>query len=142
MRRVISVFAVGLLILLFRSVRGSLQSARPRPTPSRSSATSCRQPSARGRFVQWEGLTVRHIAFEGVDAERLAPLPDHLAQAVGRRSIRRILLKACASCLRPASLKPLPSKESGKETAWRSFFKGEPRTFIGTVSVDGAKGAT
>ena len=32
----------------------------------------------------WAGLPVRGIAFEGVTASRLAPLPEHLAQGIGK----------------------------------------------------------
>ena len=34
-------------------------------------------------FAQWEGLPVRRISFEGVEAARLTPLSGHLAQAEG-----------------------------------------------------------
>ena len=99
------------------------------------------QPAA-DPLEQWQGLPVRAISFEGVPGSRLAPLPDHLAQAVGkplmaedlRRSLRQLFATGLYETL---------EVEGARETGGvRLIFRGEPRMFIGTVGVDGAKGAT
>jgi outer membrane protein insertion porin family len=93
-------------------------------------------------FAPWQGLPVRTIAFEGVPASRLEPLAGHLPQAEGAPfdsdDVRRSLRQLFATGL----------YESIEVTASRAadgvalVFKGTPRTFLGTVSVDGARGST
>jgi len=51
------------------------------PTPGAEADPAARTPS--DSLIQWEGSPVRHIRFDGVSVERLAPLPGHLAQAEG-----------------------------------------------------------
>jgi outer membrane protein assembly complex protein YaeT len=87
-------------------------------------------------------MPVRRISFEGVDPERLAPLPGHLPQAEGaplsslelRRSLRQLFATGLFETIE-ATASPLDGGAA-------LVFRGTPRTFIGTVSVDGAKGAT
>jgi outer membrane protein insertion porin family len=93
-------------------------------------------------LTQWEGLPVRRISFDGVSLDRLAPLPGHLAQAVGAPLNREELKKSLRQLFRPACLKPLRWRASAKGTAWPWSFAERRAVFIGTVSVDGAKGAT
>jgi outer membrane protein assembly factor BamA len=93
-------------------------------------------------FAPWQGLPVRTIAFEGVQAARLEPLAGHLPQAEGAPfdsdDVRRSLRQLFATGL----------YETVEVTASRAadgvalVFKGTPRTFLGTVSVDGARGST
>ncbi len=91
---------------------------------------------------QWQGRLVRSITFAGVDPSRLEPLSEHLAQTVGaplnaenlRRSLRQIFATGLYETI-DAAASPL-------EDGVALLFEGTPRTFIGTVSVDGAKGAT
>jgi outer membrane protein assembly complex protein YaeT len=93
-------------------------------------------------LAHWEGLPVRHISFVGVSADRLVPLPGHLDQAEGaplsreelKRSLRRLYLTGLYETI---------SVEGTREQEGVALtFRGRPRTFIGTVSVDGAKSAT
>jgi len=70
-------------------------------------------------MAQWEGLPVRHISFEGVAADRLTSTRGHLPQVEGAPLLRENV----AASLRVALI-----------------FRGASRMFIGTVSVDGAKG--
>ena len=89
-----------------------------------------------------EGLTVVRISFEGVSADRAAPLAGHLAQAEGAplsaENIRRSLRQLYASGLYD-TVEVEASREAGGVAL---IFLGTPRTFIGTVSVDGAIGST
>jgi len=82
------------------------------------------------------------ISFEGVSAARLAPLPGHLAQLEGkpldpeelRRSLRQLFATGLFETIQVAGTRQ-PDGVS-------IIFSGTPRTFIGTVTVDGARGAT
>jgi outer membrane protein assembly complex protein YaeT len=84
---------------------------------------------------------VRSIAFDGVLASRLTPLPDHLAQGKGKplnsedikRSLRQLFATGLYDTIEVAG-SPLPDGVA-------LVFRGKARTFIGTVGVDGAKGA-
>ncbi len=89
----------------------------------------------------FQGLTVLHISFDGVPADRLAPLPGHLAQAEGAPltgdNLKRSLRQLYATGLYDA-IEVQGSPEAGGVAL---VFVGTPRTFIGTIGVDGAVGA-
>ncbi len=99
------------------------------------------KPSANPTLA-WDGLTVRSIAFEGVSADRLAPLSGHLAQAEGaplspdnlKASLRRLYDTGLYDTIEVAG----EANRGGVDL----IFRGTPATFIGTVGVDGATGAT
>jgi outer membrane protein insertion porin family len=113
---------------------------RSQSVPSRSQLAASAE--ATDSLSKWRGLPVKQITFEGVDASALAPLPDQLAQAEGkpldpeavRKSLRQLFATGLFETIEVAGL----SVQGGIEL----IFRGTPRTFIGTVSVDGAKGAT
>jgi outer membrane protein insertion porin family len=85
---------------------------------------------------------VRRIFFEGVSAERLSPLPGHLAQAEGapltsdnlKRSLRQLYATGLYDTVE------VEGTREGDGVALT--FVGTARTFIGIVTVDGATGAT
>jgi outer membrane protein assembly complex protein YaeT len=87
-------------------------------------------------------MPVRRITFEGVSRERLAPLPDHLPQAEGapldEDAIRRSLRQLFATGLYDSIQADATSLDDGVAIT----FRGVARAFIGTVTVDGAKGGT
>ncbi len=93
-------------------------------------------------LYQWQGLPVLSISFQGVSVSRIEPLPAPLAQAVGkpltatdvRRSLRQLFATGLYQTLDVEGV-----REAG---GVRLIFRGEPRMFIGTVDVDGAKGST
>jgi len=95
---------------------------------------------------QWRGLPVRRITFVGVDAARLDPLPGHLAQAEGaplnpedvRKSLRQLFATGLFETIDVEGQLDTSSGGNGVVLV----FRGSPRVFIGTVSVDGARGAT
>ncbi len=95
-----------------------------------------------GAVPAWEGLTVRRISFEGVSAAQLGSLASHLAQTVGAplnaENLKRSLRQLYASGLYDTV------EVEGSRTAdgVALVFQGAPRTFIGTVAVNGATGAT
>jgi outer membrane protein insertion porin family len=88
------------------------------------------------------GLTVLRISFEGVAADRLAPLPQHLALAVGS-PLTEGNLQASLRQIYATGLFDNVQVEGSREAGGVDIvFRGQPRRFIGTVTVDGAKGAT
>ena len=90
----------------------------------------------------FEGLPVNQISFEGVPADRLGPVTNQLVQAVGKplrgtdmsRSLRQLYATNLYNTIE------VRAQRAGDGV--NLVFSGEPRLFIGTVSVDGAKGAT
>ncbi len=91
--------------------------------------------------AQWEGLPVRRMSFEGVAASRLASLRSRLPQVEGaplnRDNLKRTLRQLFATGLYD-NVEVVGSRE-GDGVAL--VFRGQPRTFVGTVNVNGAKGA-
>ena len=93
-------------------------------------------------LAQWEGLPVRRISFEGVAANRLAPLTSHLSQAEGAPLRSEDLKKSLRQLFATGLYEDVQVEGSRDLDGVALIFRGAPRTFIGTVSVDGAKGAT
>ena len=92
--------------------------------------------------MAFEGLPVKSISFEGVAADRLNPIPDHLAQAVGT-ALTAENLKASLRQLYASGLYDTIEVEGSRQGQGVALtFMGTPRTFIGTVGVDGATGTT
>jgi outer membrane protein assembly complex protein YaeT len=87
-------------------------------------------------------LPVRRITFEGVPADRLAPLPGHLAQAEGTPLKREDLRKSLHQLFSTGLFETIAAEGVRDGDGLDLVFRGRARTFIGTVSVDGAKGAT
>ena len=85
---------------------------------------------------------MRRIAFEGVAADRLAPLPDHLAQPVGDPLTQENLAKSLRQLYATGLFESVEAEGVRDGDGIDLVFKGAPRMFIGTVTVDGAKGAT
>ena len=96
-------------------------------------------PDSINRF---EGLPVRQISFEGVAAGRLSPLPGHLSQAEGKPLDPEDLRKSLRQLFSTGLFDTIRVEGSPYQDGVALVFKGAPRTFIGTVTVDGAKGAT
>jgi outer membrane protein insertion porin family len=113
----------------------------PAPTAiAGSQATSGTQ--AAPEITLWQGLPVHKIAFEGISVGRLSPIPEQLAQQPGKPlnadDIRESLRQLFASGLFE-SIEVAGAREGDGVDL---IFRGVPRNFIGTVWVDGAKGAT
>jgi len=95
-----------------------------------------------GSVPAWEGLPVRRISFEGVPADRLGSIAGHLPQAVGA-PLTSENLKLSLRQLYATGLYDTVQVEGMREADGVALvFKGAPRTFIGTIGVDGAIGAT
>src|ERR1700721_494601 len=142
-----SVLVAAVLVFVIHSgTLGWSQVAAPAPSTTGSSdaavshAAQARAQAQADALEQWQGLPVRRISFAGVPASRLDPLPGHLAQAEGaplnpddlRKSLRQLFATGLYETIDAAATR------LGDGVALT--FQGTARTFIGTVSVDGAKG--
>ena len=92
-------------------------------------------------LTQWEGLPVRRISFQGVSVDRLAPLPGHLDQAEGAPLNREALKRSLRRLYSTGLFETMTVEGVREQDGVALIFRGTPRTFIGTVSVQGAKGA-
>jgi outer membrane protein assembly factor BamA len=95
-----------------------------------------------GGLSQWEGLTVRRITFAGVDADRLQPLPADLPLKPGAVFSRSALQATLRALYATGLYDDVQAEGERAPEGLDLVFRGQPRKFIGTVTVDGAKGAT
>ena len=90
----------------------------------------------------FRGLTVRSIAFEGVDAARLTPLPNQLTQQAGVPLDPEKLRASLRQLFATGLYETVEATATAFGGGVALVFRGSPRTFIGSVSVNGARGAT
>jgi len=112
------------------------------PVPSASEAVQASVAAETDALGQWQGLPVRRISFQGVGASRLDPLPDHLAQRVGAPLTPESLRRSLRALFATGLYETIDAAASPLDDGVALLFEGTPRSFIGTVGVDGAKGAT
>jgi outer membrane protein assembly complex protein YaeT len=93
-------------------------------------------------FAQWEGFPVKRISFVGVAADRLAPLPGHLDQAEGAPLSQEELKRSLRQLFATGLFETIAVEGVREQDGVALIFRGTPRTFIGTVSVEGARSAT
>jgi outer membrane protein insertion porin family len=93
-------------------------------------------------MAQWQGLPVREIAFEGVSTDRLQPLAGHLPQVVGAPLTRENVAASLRVLFRTGLFSTIEVDAVKMDDGVKIVFRGTAREFIGTVNVDGAKGAT
>jgi outer membrane protein insertion porin family len=98
-------------------------------------------PTAPDPLTRFEGLPVRSIAFQGVSTARLFPLSGRLAQLEGAPLRRDDLKRSLRQLFATGLFETIDVEASPLQDGVALVFRGTPRTFIGTVSVDGAKGA-
>jgi len=87
-------------------------------------------------------LPVRRISFEGVSADRLVPLPGHLAQADGAPLNGEQLKQSLRQLFSTGLFETIAVEGVREEDGVAIIFSGTARTFIGSVRVTGAKAAT
>ena len=119
-----------------------LSGAGPNASATAGPGESPSPDPANDSLQAWEGLIVQRISFEGVPADRLAPLPGHLAQAEGAPLAAENLERSLRQLYATGLYDTLEVEGSRQEDEVSLIFLGDPRTFVGTVSVDGATGAT
>jgi len=93
-------------------------------------------------LAKWQGLPVRRISFEGVAEKRLSPLPDHLPQAVGTPLEAEKVATSLRELFATGVFDTVQVEGQREGDGVALIFRGTPRMFIGTVEVEGAKGAT
>jgi outer membrane protein assembly factor BamA len=130
-----SVFALALSASLLLSMASSpiaaAQAAQPAPLPPKD--------IQRGLLSDWAGLKVGTIAFDGVGADLLRPLPGQLAQQPGapldpekiRESLRSLYATGLYQTIEVAGVRAADTVTI--------IFTGVPRLFVGRVNVEGVK---
>ena len=93
-------------------------------------------------LAKWQGLPVREISFEGVSPDRLQPLAGHLAQVVGAPLDRENVAQSLRTLFATGLFDTVAANVTRQGDGVKLVFHGSPREFIGTVSVNGARGAT
>lgn len=93
-------------------------------------------------MAQLQGLPVREIVFDGVSKDRLQPLAQHLPQAVGTPLNRENIASSLRVLFQTGLFSTIEVVAARMDDGVRIVFRGTAREFIGTVNVDGAKGAT
>jgi outer membrane protein assembly complex protein YaeT len=119
------------------AVRGSAITSRNKQSAPPAQATDDPDPLA-----QWLGMPVRSITFQGVSADRLAPFPKGLAQGIGTPLDRDKLSQSLRQVFATGLFETVQVDAEKQGDGVALIFNGAPRKFIGTVTVDGAKGAT
>jgi outer membrane protein insertion porin family len=98
--------------------------------------------AAPNAILRWAGLTVRRISFQGIPADRLAPLAGHLPQAEGKPLNPADVESSLRKLYDTGLYEDIEVEGVRDENVVDLIFAGRPRTFIGTVDVYGATGAT
>ena len=99
------------------------------------------QPAGSGPGLT-AGQTISAIRFEGVNEDRLKPLAAELRDEVGKPLSAQKLRLALRSLYATGLYETVEAAAETDAGGVTLIFRGTPRMFIGTVSVDGAKGAT
>jgi outer membrane protein assembly complex protein YaeT len=95
-----------------------------------------------GSAREWEGLPVRSITFQGVSADQLQPLAGHLPAAEGAPLTAANLKRSLRALYATGLYDTIEARGTRMGDGVALTFLGVPRTFIGTVSVDGATGSS
>ncbi len=125
--------------------RAMVGASRPAAGNEQSTTTSgpSNHPSqAPDSVLQWEDQPVRSVAFEGVSADQLKPLAGHLPQAEGAPLTEDNLKRSLRQLYATGLYDTIEARGTRQADGVALVFAGTPRTFIGTVGVDGAVGAT
>ncbi len=88
------------------------------------------------------GRSITAVRFEGVNEDRLNPLAAELRDDVGKPLSAQKLKLALRSLYATGLYETVEAAAETDAGGVTLVFRGAPRMFIGTVSVDGAKGAT
>ncbi len=130
-------------IAVFWGVCGWSQSAAPGAGSSNAGGEQSAEASSAllaPSLSQWQGLPVLHISIEGIAAARLAALRGHLVQAEGASLSRESVEASLRQLFLTGIFETLAVEGVRDPGGVDLIFRGTPRSFIGTVSVDGARG--
>jgi len=129
--RTIYVLLAGALCLT--ALRLAAQTAAP--------SASADEPDVAARAVL-TGLPVRQIVLQGIDETRAKPLRDRLPLQTGEPLTEEVLSRTLRQVYASGLFETVDVEGSREGDGVVLTFKGTPRTFVGTVSVYGARGAT
>jgi outer membrane protein insertion porin family len=109
------------------------------PIASAQAAPLAPQDKEKGLLLDWAGLQVVSISFDGVSADLLKPLPEQLAQQPAapldpekiRESLRSLYATGLYQTIEVAGVRAGDSVSI--------LFSGVPRLFVGRVNVEGVK---
>ena len=132
-----ALLAFGLLI-----ASGGSRSARCQGSVANPASSHSSPGPPRNSALQFEGLPVLSISFEGVPADQLQPLAGHLALAEGAPLTEENLKRSLRQLYSTGLYDTIEARGTRLAGGVTLVFSGTPRTFIGTVGVDGAAGAT
>src|SRR5579862_474403 len=130
------------ILLSLPSSPAAAQSAVLPASPPDQKNTQANYAIGRDPMAQWIGLRVLHLSIEGVDPERLTPLSDHLAQTAESPLTEENIAGSLRQLYATGLFDTIEVEAVRQGDGVDLVFKGKPRQFIGTVTVDGAKGAT
>ena len=115
------------------------KAGNPPQTSADPVATEAPEPEM---LTRWEGLPVRRILITGVEAGRIDAQKLHLAQTKDSPLSREAVERSLRQLFATGVFETIRVEGVLVEAGVALTFRGTPRTFIGTVSVEGAKGAT
>jgi outer membrane protein insertion porin family len=134
----------GLLVLSMVAASSTISTAQasfspsaPPPAAPAADIPLAPQDSRQGLLLDWAGLQVVSVTFEGVSEALLTPLPGQLAQQAGvpldpgkvRDSLRRLYATGLYQTIEVAGVR------AGDNVS--IIFSGTPRLFVGRVNVNG-----
>ncbi|HZB87026.1 MAG TPA: POTRA domain-containing protein [Terracidiphilus sp.] len=137
-RRVLVLLAVVLIL----GMRGAAMGWGQDEGPPAGSAADRDETGAGSSLAGLGGLPVQHIDFEGVSADRVQPLRERLALKVGAPLTEQALARSLRTVFDSGLFETVAVKGSRENGGVALTFAGTARSFIGTVSVYGARGAT
>ncbi len=85
---------------------------------------------------------MRDISFQGVSPNRLTGVEGHLAQAKGTPLLRERVAESLRQLFATGLYDSIEAAGQRQADGLTLIFRGTPRMFIGTVEVEGARGAT
>lgn len=91
---------------------------------------------------QWAKLPVVRVSFEGVAAERLVSIPERLPQKAGEPLDAKKVAESLRMLFATGLFDSVEALGEREGAGVALIYRGTPRMFIGTVTVDGARGAT
>jgi outer membrane protein assembly complex protein YaeT len=136
---------LALSLLIATGASRSAWTQEPAPSPATSPASPAppvNPVQTSGSVLQWEGLPVQSISFEGVPPDQLQPLAGHLAQAEGAPLTEENLKRSLRQLYATGLYDTIEARGTRQAGGVALIFSGDPRTFIATVGVDGATGPT
>ncbi len=135
----LSLFLITALVPCFAYSNG--QAPAPKDTTSEQPAPEqVKNPAAGDPIAELEGLTVRRITFEGTAADRLSSIKGRLSQTEGSPLLRADVAASLQMLYGTGLFETVEAAGQREGDGVALIFRGKSRAFIGTVSVDGAKG--